>query len=182
MQPSSLYQLNPILLENVLRIERRFANVRLSFEAKHPIVLPQKHHLTSLIIQDCHVRLTAHLRVNATLNHLVLKYWVVNAKAAVKSVVKPCLFCTRRSAKLGKQIMADLPPARLQIHEAPFAHTGVDYFGPFVIKQRRSEIKRYDCIMTCMTTRTMHLEVAPDLTTSLFINALRRFIAMHVFG
>ena len=63
------------------------------------------------------------------------------------------------------------------MHEAPFALTGVDYFGPFVIKLRRCEIKRYGCIMTCMTTRAIHLEVAPDLSTSLFINVLRRFVA-----
>ena len=31
--------------------------------------------------------------------------------------------------------------------------------------------------MTCMTTRAIHLEVAPDLTTSSFLNALRRFIS-----
>ena len=97
--------------------------------------------------------------------------------AAVKAVIKDCLFCTRRSARPGAQIMADLPPARLQMHEAPFAHTGVDYFGPFVIKRRRSEIKRYGCIMTCMTTRAIHLEVAPDLSTSSFVNVLRRFVA-----
>ena len=75
------------------------------------------------------------------------------------------------------QMMSDLPPARLQLNEAPLTHTGVDYFGPIVIRQRRSELKRYGCIMTCMTTRAIHLEVAPDLTTSSFLNALRRFIA-----
>ena len=31
--------------------------------------------------------------------------------------------------------------------------------------------------MTCMTVRAVHLEAAPDLTTSSFMNALRRFIA-----
>ena len=73
--------------------------------------------------------------------------------------------------------MADSPLSRLRMHEAPFAHTGVDYFGSFVIKQRRCEIKRYGCIMTCMTTRAIHLEMAPDLSTSSFINILRRFVA-----
>ena len=174
---SVLYHLNPALFGNILRVGGRLANANLSFEAKHPAILPQKGHLTSLIIQDCHTRLAGHQGVNATLNHLMQKFWVVNAKAAVKAVIKDCLFCTRRSARPGAQIMADLPPARLQMHEAPFAHTGVDYFGPFVIKQRRSEIKRYGCIMTCMTTRAIHLEVAPDLSTSSFVNVLRRFVA-----
>ena len=59
----------------------------------------------------------------------------------------------------------------------PFTHTGVDYFGPIMVKHGRSKLKRHGCIMTCMTVRAVHLEVAPDLTTSSFINALRRFIA-----
>ena len=73
--------------------------------------------------------------------------------------------------------MADLPKARLQMFQTPFAHTGIDYFGPYVIRQRRNDVKRYGCIFTCMTTRAVHLEVAPDLTTSAFINAPRRFVA-----
>ena len=73
--------------------------------------------------------------------------------------------------------MADLQVARLKMFESPFAHTGVDYFGPFVVKQQRSDVKRYGCIFSCMTTRAIHLEVAPDLTTSAFINALPRFVA-----
>ena len=105
------------------------------------------------------------------------QYWISYPKATVARVIKQCLLCRRRTAKPESQIMADLPPARLQMFETPFSHTGVDYFGPFLIKQRRSEVKRYGCIFTCMTTRGVHLEVAPDMTTSTFINALRRFIA-----
>ena len=73
--------------------------------------------------------------------------------------------------------MAELPPARLQSGEPPFTHTGSDCFGPFIVKHKRSELRRYGCIFICMTTRAIHLEVLPDLTTDSFINALRRFIA-----
>ena len=76
--------------------------------------------------------------------------------------------------------MANLPLARLQMFDTPFAHTGIDYFGPFCIKQCRSEIKRYGCIFTRMTTHAVHLEVASDLTVYLFLNAFRRFITRRV--
>ena len=37
-------------------------------------------------------------------------------------------------------VMADLPPARLRIFRPPFFSTGVDCFGPYVIKVgRRNE-------------------------------------------
>ena len=173
----NLLSLNPVLISGVMRVGGRLANAKISFEAKHPAILPRDHHLTRLIIQDCHVCRVGHQGLNATLKCLMQRYWVISPTAAVKAVVNKCLPCKRANAKPETQMMSDLPPARLQLNEAPFTHTGVDYFGPIVIRQRRSELKRYGCIMTCMTTRAIHLEVAPDLTTSSFLNALRRFIA-----
>jgi len=61
--------------------------------------------------------------------------------------------------------------------EPPFTRVGVDYFGPFEIKQRRCRLKRYGVIFTCLTCRAVHLEVATSLDTDSYINALRRFIA-----
>ena len=87
LHSSVVYHLSPALFDNVLRVGVRLANAKLSFEAKHPAILPQKSHLTSLIIQDCHARFVGHQGVNATLNHLMQKFGVVNAKAAVKAVI-----------------------------------------------------------------------------------------------
>ena len=48
----------------------------------------------------------------------------------------------KHNAKCEQQLMADLPDVRLQIFKPPFAHLGVDYFGPFHVKQGRSTVKR----------------------------------------
>ena len=72
--------------------------------------------------------------------------------------------------------MADLP--RDQISPAPpFTYTGVDYFGPFLIKEGRKELKRYGALFTCLVSRAVHIEVASTLESSSFIQALRRFLA-----
>ena len=73
--------------------------------------------------------------------------------------------------------MADLPPCRLQANEPPFHNVGVDYFGPFLIKQKRSLVKRYGCLFSCLSMRAVHTQIANSLTADSFINALRRFIA-----
>lgn len=73
--------------------------------------------------------------------------------------------------------MADLPLSRVLPDEPPFTRTGVDYFGPFTVKQGRTTAKRYGVIFTCLATRAIHIEVATSLDTDSFINALRRFIA-----
>ena len=71
--------------------------------------------------------------------------------------------------------MANLPEDRLE-PAPPFTHCGVDYFGPFVIKEGRKELKRYGVLFTCLSSRAIHLEVSASLETDSFINALRRFI------
>ena len=73
--------------------------------------------------------------------------------------------------------MADLPIDRVTPGKPPFSFVGVDFFGPILIKQGRSERKRYGCLFTCLSTRAVHIEVAISLETDAFLNALHRFIA-----
>ena len=83
--------------------------------------------------------------------------------------------------------MADLPSARLQIDQPSFSHVGIDYFGPYQVKQGRSLVKRYGYVFTCMTVRAIHIEISNSLTTDSFLCALRRFISrrgrpIHIYS
>lgn len=62
----------------------------------------------------------------------------------------------------------------------PFTNVGVDYFGPLEVKRGRSLCKRYGVILICLSSRAIHLEVAPCLDTDVCINAIRRFISRSV--
>ena len=73
--------------------------------------------------------------------------------------------------------MAALPAERLTPGKSPFEFTGVDYFGPVFVTQGRSQVKRWGCLFTCLTTRAVHLEVAHTLDTESFLCALSRFIS-----
>ena len=81
------------------------------------------------------------------------------------------------AARQCSQIMAPLPAFRVGDGEFPFEVVGVDYFGPFVVKKGRGEVKRYACLFTCMFTRAIHIEVTPFMSTESFVLALQRFIA-----
>ena len=77
---------------------------------------------------------------------------------------------------MGIQIMADLPKDKFE-EAAPFTYCAVDMFGPFRVKVKRSEVKRYDAMFTCLASRAVHVEVSNSMTTNSFIQALRRLIA-----
>ena len=71
--------------------------------------------------------------------------------------------------------MSELPEDRIE-PSPPFMCSAVDYFGPYIIKDCRTEIKCYGVLFTCMASHAIHLEVANTLETDSFICALRRSI------
>ena len=68
--------------------------------------------------------------------------------------------------------MADLPKVRC-LDVPPFTHCGVDMFGPYTIRERRSDLKRYRALFTCFASRAVHIEVTIALETNSFIQAIK---------
>ena len=98
---------------------------------------------------------------------------------AVGNMKFKCNYCYRETVQLLEQRMGSLPERRVPEEEclaAVFRNTGVDFFGPMLVKERRSEVKVYGCLFTCMSTRACHLELVDDLSTDHFIMAFKRFI------
>lgn len=50
-------------------------------------------------------------------------------------------------------------------------------FGPFIIKQRRNEVKRYGAIFSCIENRSVHIDIGRSQDKNSFIQAIRRVIA-----
>ena len=174
---SSLFRLDPFIDgHGLLRVGGRISkSTELSEDAKHPIILPKKSHVTSLIIRHTHEKV-AHAGRGITLNELRSKYWIVNANSAVRHHISKCVKCRRQRAAVGEQVMADLPLDRIT-PAPPFTYCAVDYFGPYDIKENRKHLKRYGVLFTCLVSRAIHLETSISLDTDSFICALRRFVA-----
>lgn len=66
---------------------------------------------------------------------------------------------------------------RVTPDQIPFACVGIDCFGPFLVRQKRSMVKRYCAILIFLALRAVHLKVCHSFDTNSFILALRRFIA-----
>ena len=174
---SPLYCLDPFIDDNgLLPVGGRFRRSTAYSEAfKYPIILPKQHHVTSLIIRHYHEN-CGHGGRGMILSQTRSRYWIINGNSAVRQYISKCVQCRKLRATTGEQKMADLPRERIT-PSAPFTYSGVDYFGPFVILERRKELKRYGVLFTCLSSRAVHLESANSLETDSFLNALRRFIA-----
>ena len=159
--------------QGLLRVQGRLQNSNLPFDTLHPIILPRRHHVTRLIVEDCHTKNNHFGGVQYILNSLRIRFWV--SHSSVKFYLDRCLPCLRIRAQTGKQIMAPLPAERVATHEHPFAASGVDYFGPLLVRVKRSSVKRWVALFTCLATRAVHLEVVFNLTTSSFLQAFFRF-------
>ena len=80
---SKLQQLNPIISENVLKVNGRLKHSNLPTELKHPIVLPSDHHITQIMIRDIHEN-SLHSGRDHTLAISRKNYLIINAKSVIK--------------------------------------------------------------------------------------------------
>ncbi|KAL1282348.1 hypothetical protein QQF64_001151 [Cirrhinus molitorella] len=145
-------------------------------DAIHPIVLEPEHPITKLLIQDFDDRLM-HPGCERVFSELRRTYWILRGRQAVKKHQRQCVECRKWRSKPIVPKMADLPDARLRIEQPPFWSTGVDCFGPYMIKIGRRQEKRWGIIFKCLTTRCVHLDLLCSMDADSFLLALRRFIA-----
>ena len=172
----SLWRLSPFLDTNgLIRVGGRISQSNAPEELKHPIILPKQSNVTKMIFQTAHQQMQ-HGGRNATLSRMRDQgFWVINGNSLVRHIIAKCVTCRRLRGVPTNQKMADLPEDRMA-ETAPFTYVGTDLFGPFMIKERRSLLKRYGIIFTCMSSRAVHLECVSTMDTDSFIQCLRRFI------
>ena len=160
--------------EGVWRVGGRADKALVSYETRHPVLLPGDHQISRLIVQHAHQ--FGHPGVATTVAKTRTKYWINLAK----SIKFRCVVCREIGARVESQVMADLPQSRLAPFTPPFHHTSCDYFGPYRVRVSRNKIvKLYAVIFTCLNTRAVHLELAADCTTMEFMQILRRFYALR---
>lgn len=177
---SSLVSFNPFIdTDDLIRVGGRLHNSLYTHDKKHPFLLSGKHYLSKLITSREHL-VMLHAGPQLLLASLRDRFWITNGRNLVKQVVHRCVTCFRVSPILTQPIMGNLPTARVQ-PTFPFLHTGIDYAGPILIKDRKGRgakiTKAYLCLFICFATKAVHLELVTGLSTELFILALKRFIS-----
>ncbi|XP_076375571.1 uncharacterized protein LOC143258910 [Megalopta genalis] len=177
---SKLNTLDPFLdRDGVIRVGGRLKHADIPYSQQHPIVLPKSHHLTTLILRNEHLR-SMHAGVQATLYSTRQRYWPLDGRNQTRKVIRQCIKCFRANPPNTECMMGDLPKARVN-EDRPFNNVGVDYCGPFFVKEKkfrnRNRIKVYVAVFVCLAVKAVHLELVSDMTTDGFLAALRRFTA-----
>ncbi|XP_062704082.1 uncharacterized protein LOC134286483 [Aedes albopictus] len=174
---SQLWNLSPIMDDKgVLRVDGRIAAAKvLSVDVKFPVILPRKHRVSYLLLDDYHRRLL-HGNFETVVNEVRQRFHVSRLRTTARSVINRCQWCRVYKARPIVPMMGPLPAARLSAGIRPFSYVGIDYFGPILVKVGRATSKRWICLITCLTIRAVHVEIAYDLSTKSCIACIRRFV------
>ncbi|XP_052714021.1 uncharacterized protein LOC128187654 [Crassostrea angulata] len=181
---STIQALGPVLDEQgILRVGGRLNKLKLDNFEKNPAIIPGSHHIATLLVRHHHDLLKhqgRHLTEGAVRS---AGLWITGGKRLVSSVIYKCITCKKLRGKIAAQKMADLPADRLE-PAPPFTNVGVDVFGPWQVITRKTRggsasSKRWGVLFTCLVTRAIHIEVVDSLSSSAFINAVRRFTSIR---
>ena len=117
----------------VLRCKGRIQNSSLPYETKFPVLLPQKHRFTELVILQCHA-IVKHNGVRETLTQVRSHYWIPKGRQEVKRLLSKCVKCRKIT---GKPCSAPPPPPLPQFRvsdDLAFSQVGVDFAGPLYVR------------------------------------------------
>ena len=162
----------------LLKIGGRLNHTQLPDFQKHPVILSAQDIFTKLLFLYYH-HLLGHCGPSMLLAHASNIYHVVGGRRLSRIICSKCITCRKAAVKASTQLLGQLPPARVEPHYV-FLHTGMDFAGPFMIKQgytrKPVEIEAHLAVFVCFCTKPVHLELVSDQTTQAFLAALDRFV------
>ena len=100
---------------SLVTVGRRLTQSTLDHDAMHPTILPANQRITSLIIWHTHVY-EDHFQSERLVHHLLKKYWILSIRRVVKLNLMKCI------------------PFRLTPFKPSLLYTGINYFGPVIVK------------------------------------------------
>ena len=106
---------------------RTFNSVKLQKNEINPLIIPSRHHISTLLTRHHHEKVKhqgRHLTEGAI---RAIGLWIVGAKRCISGIIHKCVTCRKLRGRIEQQQMADLPAERLQA-DPPFSYVGLDVF------------------------------------------------------
>ena len=163
--------------KGLLRVGGRLRNANITDEQRHPVILGARDRYTKLVLTHCHIK-NGHAGPTTILSLSSDQFYISGARRLAREICSTCVICRRAAAKLGPQLMGQLPPARVN-PDYVFYNTGLDYAGPYLLKEgyirRPITIKCWMAVFVCFCTKAVHLELVKDATAESLVACLGRF-------
>ena len=170
----------------VLRCTTRLENSSHPFSIVCPIILPKNSMFTCQLIRSAHES-QGHSGVAHTLTYLRSSrgFWILGGRKTVKQVIQKCNSCLKVDGVFfDKPAHPPLPDFRVRQARC-FSSVGLDMVGPFKYEEtdssenlshQRTFGKCWVLMITCASSRAVHLETTRSLAVKDFILALQRFM------
>ena len=102
----------------------------------------------------------------------------VKERRSVKEVLRKCGICKQYQGRpMCAPASPDLPQSRIDHSGFAFQATGLDFAGPLFMKESSGTVKAYILLLTCATSRAVHLELVYSMSSDGFLRGFRRFVA-----
>ena len=141
---SRISSLSPFLdRRGLLRSRGRLSKAKYLLVARYPIFLDSKHLAVKLFLLRIH-KSNSHDSLEQSRSIVQEQFWVLRCRSALKTIIHQCIPCRRITQHVDYPIMTDLPDCRLpSANHSPFLTTGLDFVGPFPIKENGLFERRY---------------------------------------
>ena len=165
--------------DGVYRCKMRMGNSPLPESAKFPVIVCKEHVFIDLLIIDAHKKV-GHNGVSETLTELRTEYFIPKGRSHIRKLLHRCTICKKLEGKSYTYPQSpDIPTTRLTQFNA-FSHIGIDYAGPVLVRNifdESSELfKCWIALITCQSSRAIHLDLATNYSGTCCVNVLRRFV------
>ncbi|XP_064642814.1 uncharacterized protein LOC135497060 [Lineus longissimus] len=111
----NIRKLNPIFdeKEQVYRVGCRIDKAPVSYDMRHPYLLPRKSHISLIIAREKH-RHALHGGQLRTVTEIRTWYWIVGDMKLARRIIKDCKIYIKNNAEAVQTLMADLPFCRVR--------------------------------------------------------------------
>ena len=119
--------------DGIVRVGGRVDKALVSYETRHPTLLPREQWVSLLITR--HVHQCGHTAVAATVAKTRRRFWILKVHDLDKTVKFRYVFCREMQVKAESQVMGELPECPLAPCTPPFYYTSCDYLKLVVTRQ-----------------------------------------------
>ena len=141
--------------DRYLRCKGQLGRGKLSFDTKLPILLPNFHHFTDLVVLTTHEKVY-HNDVRQTLLEIRSKYWIPKGRQTVKRILNKCALCRKlEGLPCPSHAVSDLPEFRV-VGGPAFKAAGVGLCGSVYTKvhPKSTEVTKNYITITIFTDFT----------------------------